>query len=215
MYQFLRGIIIEKITENSGSEKLVLDVGGIGYEIYTSLSSLELLGKKGETATVYTTLVHKEDAMTLYGFPTLMERELFNLLTSVSGVGPKTALALLNSLTVSEISYSILNEDVSNLRKAQGIGERTASRVILELKEKIQNWQYLPIAQKERLQSPELRAQNVEHSTLSEARSVLQALGYSSSEIMQAFNVAKSNGNHKDSESLIHFSLKWLAGVRK
>jgi len=215
MYQFLRGIIIEKITENSGSEKLVLDVGGIGYEIYTSLSSLELLGKKGETATVYTTLVHKEDAMTLYGFPTLMERELFNLLTSVSGVGPKTALALLNSLTVSEISYSILNEDVSNLTKAQGIGERTASRVILELKEKIQNWQYLPIAQKERLQSPELRAQNVEHSTLSEARSVLQALGYSSSEIMQAFNVAKSNGNHKDSESLIHFSLKWLAGVRK
>ena len=215
MYQFLRGIIIEKITENSGSEKLVLDVGGIGYEIYTSLSSLELLGKKGETATVYTTLVHKEDAMTLYGFPTLMERELFNLLTSVSGVGPKTALALLNSLTVSEISYSILNEDVSNLTKAQGIGERTASRVILELKEKIQNWQYLPIAQKERLQNPELRAQNVEHSTLSEARSVLQALGYSSSEIMQAFNVAKSNGNHKDSESLIHFSLKWLAGVRK
>ena len=103
MYQFLRGIITEKVTEPTSSEKVILDVSGIGYEIHTTLSALELMGKKGETTTVYTTLVHKEDQMTLYGFPSLIEKELLNLLFSVSGIGPKTALNLLNNLTVSEI----------------------------------------------------------------------------------------------------------------
>ncbi|MBI3591179.1 MAG: Holliday junction branch migration protein RuvA [Candidatus Melainabacteria bacterium] len=214
MYQFLRGIIKEKITEPLGAEKLILEVNGIGYEINTSLSALDLFGKNGETTTVYTTLIHKEDQMTLIGFPTLLERELFNLLFSVSGIGPKTALNLLNNLTVSEITYSILNEDISNLRKAQGIGERTASRIILELKEKIKNWKHLPIAYSEKLKGKDTENQS-SSSFLNEARSVLQALGYSGNEINQAFSQAKSNGNHEDAESLIHFSLKWLASVKR
>ena len=213
MYQFLRGIIKEKITDQPGSEKLILDVNGIGYEIQSSLSALELFGKGGEVCTVYTTLIHKEDQMTLIGFPTLLERELFNLLFSVSGIGPKTALNLLGSLTVSEITYSILHDDPSTLSKANGIGERTASRVILELKEKIKNWKHLPIV----YSGDRLHPQVTSHkpSALSDARSVLQALGYSSGEINQAFSQAKTNGNHDDSEALIHFSLKWLATVRK
>lgn len=216
MYQFLKGIITEKITEPPGQEKLILEVNGVGYEINTSLSTLELIGKKGETSTVYTTLIHKEDQMSLIGFLTLIERELFNLLLSVSGIGPKSALNLLNNLTVSEITSAILNEDISNLRRAQGIGERTASRVILELKEKIKNWQYLPVAYSEREQISERAiGQNNE----SEARSVLQSLGYSSQEISQAFIEAKKQrskeAEKQDSESLIHFSLKWLSAVRK
>ena len=216
MYRFLRGIITEKITEPPGSEKLILDVNGIGYEIHTSLSALDLIGKKGETSTVYTTLIHKEDQMTLIGFPTLLERELFNLLFSVSGIGPKTALNLLNNLTVSEISYSILNEDTQVLCKAQGIGGRTASRIILELKEKIKNWQHLPIAYSGKQGSKESTKQSDDNGHVtSEARSVLQSLGYSSQEINQAFNQAKTNGNHKDPEELIHFSLKWLTTIKK
>ena len=210
MYQFLRGIIKEKITEPVGAEKLILDVNGIGYEVCTSLSTLDLIGKIGEVSTVYTTLIHKEDGMTLIGFLTLMERELFNLLFSVSGIGPKTALNLLNNLTVSEITYSILNEDSTILSKAQGVGERTAGRIILELKEKIKNWQYLPLAQ-----SPKLKTQSSGDSSVNEARSVLQALGYSGTEINQAFTQAKSNGNNVDPESLIHFSLKWLSAVKR
>ena len=213
MYHFLRGIITEKITDIAGSEKLILDVNGTGYEIHTSLSSLNNMGKKGETATVYTTLIHKEDQMTLIGFPTMLERELFNLLYSVSGIGPKTALNLLNNLTVSEITYSILNDDISILCKAQGIGERTAGRIILELKEKIKNWQYLPIAHLEK-RTGELENQRTGEEQ-NEARSVLQSLGYSSSEITQAFTQAKSNGDHKDPEALIHFALKWLASVKR
>lgn len=218
MYQFLRGIITEKIIDEPGHEKLILDVNGIGYEIQTSLSALELFGKKGETTTVYTALIHKEDQMTLIGFPTLLERELFNLLFSVSGIGPKTALNLLNNLTVSEITHSILSENTSALSKAQGIGSKTASRIVLELKEKIRNWKHLPIVYKENRNGGLADRQTgeiTEHNMLNEARSVLQALGYSSHEISQAFNQAESNGSHKDSESLIHFSLKWLSVVKK
>ena len=212
MFYFLRGIITEKVNNLPGSEKLILDVGGVGYEIQSSLSALDLFGKKGDTATVYTALIHKEDQMSLIGFPTLIEKELFNLLISVSGIGPKTALNLLNNLTVSEISYAILNEDVSGLSCAQGIGERTASRIILELKEKIQNWQHLPIVYKEKQDAGNKKQiGNVD----GEARSVLQALGYSSQEINQAFSQAKENGDQKDPESLIHFSLKWLASVKR
>ena len=215
MYQFLRGIITEKITEPTGSEKVILDVSGIGYEIHTSLSALELIGKKGEIATVYTTLVHKEDQMTLFGFQSLIEKELFNLLFSVSGIGPKTALTLLNNLTVSEISYSILNEDVSHLKKSQGIGEKTAGRIILELKEKIKNWKHLPVAYSENLKSNGLKNPNLEQPLLNDARSVLQSLGYSNQEINQAISNTESNGNHKDSESVVHAALKWLASVKR
>src|SRR3989338_612019 len=213
MYQFLRGIITEKITEPQGSEKVILDVNGIGYEVQTSLSALELLGKVGSTTTVYTTLIHKEDQMTLIGFPTLLERELFNLLFSVSGVGPKTALNILNSFTVSEITYSILNEDIAALSKAQGIGTKTASRLILELKEKSKNWKHLPIAYSGNKRNGET-ANGRTGEFHNEARSVLQALGYSGHEISQAFETAKTNGNHDDSETLIHYSLKWLSTVK-
>ncbi len=218
MYQFLRGIIKEKITDPQGSEKLILDVSGVGYEIQTSLSTLELIGKNGDTVTVYTTLIHKEDQMTLIGFPTLMERELFSLLFSVSGIGPKSALNILNSLTVSEITYSILYEDTSILSKANGIGERTASRVILELKEKIKNWKHLPIACKEKMEmeNGKSKLQKQSGGAVSEARSVLQALGYSSHEINQAFTHANGhNDNNEDAETLIHFSLKWLSTIKK
>ena len=214
MYHFLKGIITEKITEPQGSEKLILDVNGIGYEINTTQEALNSTGKKGETTTVYTTLIQKEDGVTLIGFPTLLERELFNLLHSVSGIGPKTALNLLNNLTVSEISFAILYDDPSILSKAQGIGEKTASRIILELKEKIKNWKYLPIANSKTVRSGNgVTGQAGEFER--EARSVLQSLGYSGSEITQAFTQAKINGEPKDPEALIHFSLKWLASVKR
>ncbi|MBI2996785.1 MAG: Holliday junction branch migration protein RuvA [Candidatus Melainabacteria bacterium] len=211
MYQFLKGIIIEKITEPQGSEKIILDVSGIGFEIYTTLSSINLAGEKGQATKVFTALIHKEDQMTLFGFPTLLERELFNLLCSVSGIGPKTALSLLNNLTVSEISHSVLNENISALRKANGIGEKTASRIILELKEKIKNWKYLPIIHSE--SGENIGGQRSGVGVLNEARSVLQSLGYSNQEINQA--ISQLSTQLKDSESIVHSALKLLAGVKR
>lgn len=213
MYHFLRGTITEKITEPEGSEKLIIDVNGVGYEVQTTLQTISLCGKKGDTTTVYTSLIHKENEICLIGFPTLLERELFNLLYSVSGIGPKTALNLLNNLTVMEITYSILQEDPSVLCEANGIGEKTANRIILELKEKIKTWTHLPTATSNiRSRTPEIRSRNL---PLNEARSVLQSLGYSSSEINQAFAQSKLNGDFEDPEALIHFSLKWLSTIKK
>lgn len=213
MYRFLKGTIIEKITEPEGSEKIILNVNGVGYEICTSLPALNLFGESNENVTVYTTLIHKEDSMLLYGFPTLLERELFNLLFSVSGIGPKTALSVLSTLTVSEISHAILTEDSSSLSKAQGIGERTAARIILELKQKIKNWQYLPVVHIEK-KSADFRAHS-SNDVVSEARSVLQSLGYSNSDISQAITHAKEIGNDSDPERLVHHSLKWLSAIKK
>lgn len=214
MYQFLRGIITEKSGDNPGSEKLILDVSGIGYEISVSLASLESFGRKGDSVTVYTALIHKEDGMTLYGFPTLLERELFNLLHSVSGIGPKSALNILGVLTVSEICYAILNDDASSLSKAQGVGSKTANRIVLELKTKIENWSMLPTAKGQIKGSN--KAENIldngKHVILKEAREVLESLGYSNGDISDAFS--KANGHTKDSESLVHFSLKLLSSAR-
>ncbi len=210
MYHFLKGIIQEKINDIQGQEKLILDVNGVGYEIFTSFSTLDLMGKVGDSVTVYTTLIHKEDQMSLYGFPTLYERDLFNLLFSVSGIGPKSALSLLNNLTPSEVTYAILSEDPSSLKKANGVGQKTAERLVLELKEKIKNWKHLPIVHKNNKLEKDTNSSNA---SLSEARSVLQALGYSTQEINQAFSQA--NDHASESESLIHFSLKWLSNVKK
>ena len=214
MYQFIKGKIVEKITEQEGNEKIILEAGGIGYEIYTTLASLSLYGKDDSEVTVYTTLIHKEDSMALYGFPTLLEREMFNLLLTVSGIGPKSALSILSNLTVSEVSFAILNEEVSVLSRANGIGERIAGRIILELKGKIKNWQYLPIVHVERNKGDISIQESGDF--LSEARSILKSLGYSNPDISQAITHAKNNSCEKlDSEKLIHFSLKWLSSVRK
>lgn len=210
MYHFLRGIVTEKITEPVGSERLILDVSGVGYEIYTGLTALGLFGKKGDEITVYTTLITREDGMTLFGFPTLLEKELFSFLHSVSGVGPKTALNILSGLTVSEVCHAIISDNSTALSQAQGIGAKTANRIVLELKEKIKNWSALPLAQGSKAKDIDsLNKGNAQ----TEARSVLQALGYSVKEINDAF--ANANGSSENAEDLVHFSLKWLATSKK
>lgn len=215
MYHFLRGKVLEKITDQPGAEKIIIDVNGIGFEVLVSLATVSSLPKKGEEGTVYTTLIHREDHMTLFGFATLHERELFNLLLSVSGIGPKSSLSILGELTVSEICYAILNEDSASLSKAQGVGSKTAHRIVLELKEKISNWKYLTIANsksKDKTSVDEHDPVN-NHSVLKDARLVLESLGYSSKDISDAFS--KADEKIKDSESLVYFSLKWLSNTKK
>lgn len=132
MYAFIKGIIEGKI-----SNCAVIEAGGVGYRIHTSSHTLQAIGMAGEEAKLYTYLHVREDAMLLYGFHTVDELTCFELLISVSGVGPKAALALLSSYTASKISLAILSGDCKLLTKAPGIGMKTAQRVVLELKDKI------------------------------------------------------------------------------
>ena len=132
MYAFIKGRIDSKFTGSA-----VIDAGGVGYRLYTSLKSLERMGVIGEETKLYTYLHVREDAMLLYGFYTQEELSCFELLISVSGVGPKAALALLSKHIPSKISLAVVSGDYKLLQEAPGIGGKIAQRVVLELKDKI------------------------------------------------------------------------------
>lgn len=115
---------------------VVVDCNGVGYEARISLNTYEDLIKE-KTAFVYTQLIVREDAQILYGFSTIDERELFNLLISVSGIGPSTAMVMLSSLQAEEIAAAITNDDLTTIKSIKGIGPKTAQRLIIELKDKM------------------------------------------------------------------------------
>ena len=146
----------------------VIDCGGVGY---------------GEKAKLYTYLSVREDAMDLYGFSSQEERRLFQLLTSVSGVGPKAALAILSSSTPENLALSIITGDEKALTAAQGVGKKIAQRVILELKDKLAKGQSISAAG-ENISGPAVTV--IPQNKLSEASAALAVLGYSQGEINTA-----------------------------
>ena len=117
--------------------QVLLDVGGVGYEVDVPMSTFYTLPATGETVTLFTHLSIKEDAHVLYGFATLEERAAFKLLIRISGVGPRTALSVLSGLSVTDLSQAIAMQDAARLTKVPGIGKKTAERLLLELKGKL------------------------------------------------------------------------------
>jgi Holliday junction DNA helicase RuvA len=117
--------------------QVTLDVGGVGYELDVPMSTFYNLPAAGDTATLYTHLVVREDAHTLYGFASLEERSVFRQLIRISGIGARTALALLSGLSVAELAQSVATQDSARLTKVPGIGKKTAERLLLELKGKL------------------------------------------------------------------------------
>jgi Holliday junction DNA helicase RuvA len=127
----LQGKLIEKNATN-----LVIDCHGVGYDVKISLNTYSTIGSD-EFTKVYTQFIVREDAQLLYGFATKEEREMFNLLISVSGIGPNTAMIMLSSLVPTEIAHAIQVEDVRTIQSIKGIGAKTAQRVIIDLKDKV------------------------------------------------------------------------------
>jgi holliday junction DNA helicase RuvA len=127
----LNGRLIEK-----NPTDLLIECGGVGYEVKISLNTFSQLGSD-EAVQVFTKLIVREDAHILYGFANKEEREMFNHLVSVSGIGPNTAMIMLSSLVPDEIAQAILTEDVTTIQKIKGIGTKTAQRVIIDLKSKV------------------------------------------------------------------------------
>ncbi|MDP4636602.1 MAG: Holliday junction branch migration protein RuvA [Crocinitomicaceae bacterium] len=127
----LNGRLIEK-----NPTDLLIECGGVGYEVKISLNTYSQLGSD-ESIHVYAKLIVREDAHILYGFANKEEREMFNHLISVSGIGPNTAMIMLSSLVPDEIAQAIMSEDVPTIQKIKGIGTKTAQRVIIDLKSKV------------------------------------------------------------------------------
>ncbi|MBI2848344.1 MAG: Holliday junction branch migration protein RuvA [Chloroflexi bacterium] len=123
--------------ESLGSDWAVINVSGIGFQVYLSTSALSVLGARGEDVHLHTYLHLREDGATLYGFSTPQEREFFQLLLTVSGIGPRLAVAVLSAMSVEEASLAIATGNIDMLTSVPGIGSKTASRLILELKDKI------------------------------------------------------------------------------
>lgn len=135
MITHLNGKLVEKNATN-----LIIEVGGIGYEVKISLTTFSAI-KEEENIKIYTQFIVREDAQILYGFYHKEEREMFNLLTSVSGIGPSTAIIMLSGLSTIEIAQAITSEDVNTIKKVKGIGNKTAQRVIVDLKDKMINFE--------------------------------------------------------------------------
>ena len=132
MYEFLSGKMVRK-----NPTHVVLDVNGIGFELSVPVSTFHALGKAGEDVTVLTHFLVREDHHQLFGFATSEERNLFRLLLSVTGIGPKMALAVLSGIGTSELRKAIVDGSLATLTAISGIGRKTAERLIVELREKI------------------------------------------------------------------------------
>jgi len=119
---------------------IVLDVQGVGYKLYTTVDVMNKLGKTNEQATFWTYLAVRENALDLYGFSSLSELNFFELLITISGIGPKTALGILNAAPVSTLLTAVQTGETSHLTKISGIGKKVAEKIVLELKDKVEKF---------------------------------------------------------------------------
>ena len=136
MYAYIKGKLAYK-----HNDCIVVEANGVGYKINTALSTVETAGQEGSEVKIFTHLYVREDVLSLYGFATQEELGMFELLISVSGVGPKAAISLISAVSPSRFGLAVITEDVKTLTGAQGIGNKMAQRIILELKDKIKKEQ--------------------------------------------------------------------------
>lgn len=198
MISFVRGVLVQR-TENSA----ILDTGGIGFEIFVPVSALEKLPPVGNEVTLYTYMNVKEDEMSLYGFIDRDDLAMFRLLITVSGIGPKGAQAILSGLSADDLRFAILSQDVKAISKAQGVGAKTAQRVIMELKDKVDiSDGFSHLAE---VPAPGRQAASSERN---DAVMALTVLGYSNSDALKAVSRVQTEG--KSTEEILHDALKLL-----
>lgn len=192
-----------KLMVKSGSTAVV-ECGGVGFSCGITLQTLQSLPAVGEVATLYTHLSVREDAMDLFGFADLVELEFFRLLISVSGVGPKVALAVLSQLTPEKLALCIATGDAKSITRAQGVGPKVAQRIVMELKDKVGSFASSSVL------GEELAAAGVASASAnaSDAVEALVALGYPQSEASLAVGRLDSS---LPTEQLVKEALKALA----
>lgn len=195
MFEYISGKLIQKTKDYA-----VIDAGGIGYRIYSTMSSLSSLGEAGDTARlyIYMNIKNSSDTFSLYGFATPEERSTFEMILGVSGIGAKTAAALLSNVSTSKFALCVVTNDSKYLSShTPGLGPKGAQRIILELKDKFKNVELGNVPQ------DEIFAADTDDSN--EALSALMVLGYAKSEAERA--LAGADGTV---ENMIKYALKKL-----
>lgn len=203
MISFIKGCIEEK-----NEKSIFLDVNGVGYEVYMPTGSASMLPSVGENVKIHTYLQISENGVGLYGFLTKDELNVFKLLITVNGIGPKGAVGILSALTANELRLAVLSDDDKAISKAPGIGAKTAKKLILELKDKFHLEDAL-----EEFEEPSkavVRGKAELNDAHAEAVQALTALGYSNSDALKAVRMA-DNGEIASTEDLLKAALKQLA----
>ncbi|MDO5300233.1 MAG: Holliday junction branch migration protein RuvA [Clostridia bacterium] len=199
MIAFIEGKVAEK---NPG--ELVINAGGVGFSLMCSSTTLAAAPGKDEIWRCYTVMNVREDAMELFGFATRQERAMFKRLCAVTGVGAKTALGILSAMPLRELSVAIVTGDVTALSRAPGIGKKTAQRIVLELKDKVEQQDISAAGVPAPAAAPAGSAQM-------EAQAALQALGYTAAEAARAINLVRDQAQTTD--QLIMLALRQIGSL--
>lgn len=207
MLAYIKGTLEMKMTEY-----VVIDVGGLGYKVFMSENAIEALGNIGDNVKVHTHYRVREDDISIFGFNTLEELKMFELLLGVSGIGAKTALSTLAICEPSEFALAIVSEDVKTLTQIPGIGPKSAKRIILELKDKIKMQQEVD-AIKNQIDKNDNKNTKIQQALenqgkAKEAIEALQVLGYNKKEIEKTFE--KIEIKELSTEEIIKQGLKLL-----
>ena len=197
MFAYIKGSL-----EQKSNNYVVIDVGGIGYKIFMATKAIGTLGEIGKVVKVHTHYYVREDNISLYGFNTNEELRMFELLLQVSGIGAKSAIAMLSEISPSSFALAVISDDISQLVKIPGIGKKTAARIVLELKDKLKTEEAIT-------KTEEVKLSITNEEETSEAIAALQVLGYTKREIEKALeNVDTKN---LQLEEIIKQGLKNLA----
>ncbi|MFZ5975916.1 MAG: Holliday junction branch migration protein RuvA [Bacillota bacterium] len=194
MYDFFEGIVASK-----SPELLVINVSGVGYALFVSQKTLESCPHAGERVKILAHLLVREDAMTLYGFSSVEEREMFKKLIAVTRVGPKLALSILSILSPTDLAIAVMTGDMAALTQVPGIGKKAAERIVLELKEKVAESMNTAVT---------VEGQAGAGDAAAEAIHALVSLGYSSAEAARA--VTQAGPESMDVEKIVLTALKKL-----
>ena len=197
MFAYIKGTLEMKF-----KEYVVIETAGIGYKIFMSENAIEKIGEIGESIKVHTHYHVREDAISLYGFLTNEELQMFELLIGVSGVGAKSAITILSNIEPSSFVLAVITNDTARLTKIPSIGAKTAARMVLELKDKLK----LETGKEEQKVSKEIQEVLQKDGKVQEAMSALQVLGYNRKEIEKVLEKIE-----KDSLSVEDIIRKGLA----
>lgn len=194
----IRGVLVAK-----NPPEILVEVGGLSYEIQVPMSTLYQLPDLGQGLVLHTHFVVREDAQLLYGFYDLKEKTMFRALIKVNGVGPKLALAILSGMDADEFVRTVRNNDVTTMVKMPGIGKKTAERLIVEMRDRLSDWNVAGASDQESRASPPAA------SITRDAETALISLGYKPPQAAHAIAlVMKDNDAIANSEELIRLALK-------
>lgn len=205
MYDYIKGILSNKTKNGKGLSVTVETGGGVGYLMEITARDYSELGAVDEKIKLYTVLIHREDKMSLCGFIRREDRDIFNILTSVSGVGSKMALTLLDEFPSSELIGFVIDGNYKELTRAKGVGPKLAQKIILELKDKLMSYK-----ETEPIQIQTAKVQDSQ--AIEDAQTVLISLGYEKAEIKSAMSKASSLiSENASAEEILKETLKILS----